>query len=78
MPLLALLVQSFRDFFVDLAPLLSDDVEVDFFNNIVHIQLHRRRRALTRMIGLATQGKLGASAATHVLVMVNISNSYIS
>ncbi|KAL5010991.1 hypothetical protein ScPMuIL_013296 [Solemya velum] len=36
--------------FADLKPLRDSDVEVDFFENIKHIQIHRRSRALRRLI----------------------------
>ncbi|GIL61502.1 hypothetical protein Vafri_15933, partial [Volvox africanus] len=36
--------------FADLAHLLShDDIETDFFNNVAHLQVHRRTRALTKL-----------------------------
>ncbi|GIL90429.1 hypothetical protein Vretifemale_18038, partial [Volvox reticuliferus] len=35
--------------FADLAMLLSDDIETDFFNNVAHLQVHRRTRALTKL-----------------------------
>ncbi|KAK9671440.1 hypothetical protein RND81_12G030400 [Saponaria officinalis] len=38
--------------------LCSDDAEVDFFNNIVHLQKHRRSRALSRFSNIFTTGKL--------------------
>ena len=36
-----------------LAPLTDPDPEIDFFNNITHIQTHRRTRAVTKLRGLA-------------------------
>eukprot|EP00850_Spirogloea_muscicola_P021570 SM000254S08796 [mRNA] locus=s254:122773:139016:- [translate_table: standard] len=33
---------------LELAPLLNEDVETDFFHNITHIQVHRRIRAMAR------------------------------
>ncbi|EFJ49017.1 hypothetical protein VOLCADRAFT_104545 [Volvox carteri f. nagariensis] len=35
-----------------LTPLLSDDVETDFFHNVAHLQSHRRTRALTKLTKL--------------------------
>ncbi|KAK9863125.1 hypothetical protein WJX84_001609, partial [Apatococcus fuscideae] len=40
---------SFPSLYPDLAMLTSEDAEVDFFNNIAHLQLHRRSRALLRL-----------------------------
>lgn len=40
---------SFPLVYPDLAMLTSEDAEVDFFNNIAHLQLHRRSRALLRL-----------------------------
>eukprot|EP00850_Spirogloea_muscicola_P011766 SM000074S21676 [mRNA] locus=s74:346390:362774:- [translate_table: standard] len=33
---------------LELAPLLNEDVETDFFHNVTHIQVHRRIRAMAR------------------------------
>ncbi|KAJ9315124.1 hypothetical protein DTO271D3_4577 [Paecilomyces variotii] len=41
--------------------LVSDDEEASFFNNILHIQQHRRTRALRRLAGEAAKGKIQAS-----------------
>ena len=55
-------------FHTDLAPLLRDDAEQDFFENVAHIQMHRRVRALMRLkLALnksPTQGTLGPATAT--------------
>jgi U3 small nucleolar RNA-associated protein 20 len=51
--LLAHLVKTFPEHhaFRDLAKLRDDeDVEVDFFDNITHIQMHRRARAMKRLV----------------------------
>ncbi|RUP48500.1 hypothetical protein BC936DRAFT_144478 [Jimgerdemannia flammicorona] len=45
--------------FADMVTLLADgDEEANFFNNIYHIQLHRRVRALTRLSADCAAGKL--------------------
>ena len=36
--------------FSELASLSNADEEVDFFRNVAHIQLHRRSRALSRLV----------------------------
>ncbi|MCJ1338728.1 U3 snoRNP protein [Bachmanniomyces sp. S44760] len=48
----------------DMCPLLvNDDDEASFFNNILHIQQHRRLRALRR---LATEGRAGKLSSANV------------
>ncbi|PIO75886.1 hypothetical protein TELCIR_02059 [Teladorsagia circumcincta] len=49
---LALLVDCFPDHpqLKQLSPLRNSDEDVDFFNNITHIQLHRRQRAIHRLV----------------------------
>ena len=47
--LLRTITISFPAVYPDLALLTSEDAEVDFFNNIAHLQLHRRSRALLRL-----------------------------
>ncbi|CAG8442214.1 6253_t:CDS:10 [Scutellospora calospora] len=44
--------------FVDMSCLLFDDEEANFFNNIYHIQIHRRVRALKRLSNECAMGKL--------------------
>lgn len=41
--------------------LVGDDEEASFFNNILHIQQHRRMRALRRLAGEAAKGQIQAS-----------------
>jgi U3 small nucleolar RNA-associated protein 20 len=41
--------------------LVGDDEEASFFTNILHIQQHRRQRALRRLAGDAAQGSIQAS-----------------
>lgn len=54
-------VNSFR-------PLCSEDAEVDFFNNILHLQIHRRRRALIRFKNLIGAGNFAESITMKVFV----------
>ena len=43
------LVVAFPGQYADLALLVDQDTELDFFNNVAHLQLHRRQRALQRL-----------------------------
>lgn len=43
------MVVTFPDRFPELAALADVEEEIDFFNNIAHIQMHRRSRALARL-----------------------------
>ena len=43
------LIVQFPEQYADLALLLDKDPELDFFNNVAHLQLHRRQRALQRL-----------------------------
>lgn len=40
---------AFPDRFQDLGHLTDPDPELDFFNNVAHLQLHRRSRAFYRL-----------------------------
>lgn len=48
--------------------LCSDDAEQDFFNNIVHLQKHRRAKALSRFRNIFVSGKLSEVITNKVLV----------
>ena len=48
------LVVAFPGQYADLGLLLDQDTELDFFNNIAHLQLHRRQRALQRLTKVCT------------------------
>lgn len=54
MTLLRGLVVAFPSQYADLGLLLDQDTELDFFNNIAHLQLHRRQRALQRLTKVCT------------------------
>ncbi|WOG89602.1 hypothetical protein DCAR_0208840 [Daucus carota subsp. sativus] len=48
--------------------LCSKDAEQDFFNNIVHMQKHRRARALSRFSSVVSSGNLSEVITTKVFV----------
>lgn len=48
--------------------LMDDDEEANFFNNICHIQIHRRRRAVRRLAGLAAQCRLADTSIAYYLL----------
>lgn len=53
----------------DMVPLLvADDEEASFFNNVLHIQQHRRLRALRRLATESSLGHLGSLNIAHFLV----------
>lgn len=49
-------------------PLCSEDAEQDFFNNIVHLQKHRRARALSRFCVVIRAGHLSDVVTNKVIV----------
>ncbi|XP_020586518.1 small subunit processome component 20 homolog [Phalaenopsis equestris] len=49
-------------------PLCSEDPEVDFFNNILHLQIHRRRRALLRFRNVISAGNFTENIAVNIFV----------
>ncbi|KAF8392350.1 hypothetical protein HHK36_022692 [Tetracentron sinense] len=48
--------------------LCSEDAEVDFFNNILHLQKHRRARALSRFRNVISAGDLSETITKQVFV----------
>ncbi|KAL2810833.1 armadillo-type protein [Aspergillus granulosus] len=48
--------------------LVGDDEEASFFNNILHIQQHRRLRALRRLAGESAAGKIQASNVSTIFL----------
>ncbi|KAL7177187.1 hypothetical protein ACSBR2_030511 [Camellia fascicularis] len=54
-------LESFR-------PLCSEDAEQDFFNNIIHLQKHRRGRALLRFRNFVSSGNLSEVITNKVFV----------
>lgn len=66
---LSTMVREFEhDSFTDLKVLLDDDPEKDFFENIKHIQLHRRIRALRRLQAHCQQHSLRTTSLTAYLL----------
>ncbi|KAK5964234.1 DRIM domain-containing protein, partial [Trichostrongylus colubriformis] len=57
---LALLADCFPDHpqLKQLLPLRNSDEDVDFFTNIIHIQYHRRQRAIHRLVEQLSAGKV--------------------
>lgn len=51
--------------------LVGDDEEASFFNNVLHIQQHRRLRALRRLATEAARGKLQASNISSIFIPLN-------
>ncbi|RAH49030.1 putative HEAT repeat protein (DRIM) [Aspergillus brunneoviolaceus CBS 621.78] len=51
--------------------LVGDDEEASFFNNVLHIQQHRRLRALRRLAGEAAKGNLQASNISTIFIPLN-------
>ncbi|XP_063970096.1 small subunit processome component 20 homolog [Lytechinus pictus] len=70
--ILSQLVQAFptHPHFETMSVLLDPDVEVDFFENIRHIQHHRRMRALRRLSKFCQEGKLSGKVVQHFLLPV--------
>lgn len=54
--MLRTMVVKFPDRFPELAALADVEEEIDFFNNIAHIQMHRRSRALARLSRVSNSG----------------------
>ncbi|EPX71364.1 U3 snoRNP protein Utp20 [Schizosaccharomyces octosporus yFS286] len=53
----------------DMHALLFDgDEEANFFNNILHIQLHRRRRAMRRLATICDTGVIKSSNISHIIL----------
>ena len=69
--LLSSLVKCYPDHpkFSDIATHLTHpDQEVDFFENICHVQLHRRTKAMRKLAGACREGLLGSHSMTGFLV----------
>ncbi|XP_057867600.2 uncharacterized protein LOC131074886 isoform X2 [Cryptomeria japonica] len=52
----------------ELKPLSSTDLEVDFFSNILHIQKHRRAKAMTRLRNLVDARNLSEEILMQIFV----------
>ncbi|KAI8489054.1 U3 snoRNP protein [Branchiostoma belcheri] len=70
--LLAELVRTFssRQYFQGLAQLTDEDVEKDFYQNVTHIQHHRRSRALRRLISVCKTGGINPSILQSFLLPI--------
>jgi U3 small nucleolar RNA-associated protein 20 len=64
--------KQFQSFHGDLVFLLDEDPEKDFFENITHIQLHRRVRALRKLGDVLSSGDqtLSTFSLSHVLLPI--------
>ncbi|KAL4922847.1 armadillo-type protein [Aspergillus aurantiobrunneus] len=51
--------------------LVGDDEEASFFNNVLHIQQHRRLRALRRLANAAANGNIQASNISTIFIPLN-------
>ncbi|KAL4945655.1 hypothetical protein BDV06DRAFT_219051 [Aspergillus oleicola] len=51
--------------------LVGDDEEASFFNNLLHIQQHRRLRALRRLANEAANGNLQATNISSIFIPLN-------
>lgn len=60
------LVVQFPAQYADMAQLLDKDPELDFFNNMAHLQLHRRQRALNRLT------RVSPSCSVHFLLVHHV------
>ncbi|WOK99438.1 small subunit processome component [Canna indica] len=49
-------------------PLCSEDPEVDFFNNILHLQIHRRKRALSRFRNVLGSGNFAENIIVKIFL----------
>ena len=54
--LLRTLALAFPKHYPDLHALTDKDAELDFFNNVAHLQLHRRSRAFKRLANVSSRG----------------------
>ncbi len=54
--------------FSDLSCLLHEDPEADFFQNVRHIQLHRRTRAFRRLASACSEGRIGQTSCLNFLL----------
>jgi U3 small nucleolar RNA-associated protein 20 len=57
--LMRLMAAALPGSFPEMQPLLDEDVEVDFFYNVTHLQMHRRVRALKKLHACIRSGQLG-------------------
>ncbi|KAF4554634.1 U3 small nucleolar RNA-associated protein 20-like protein [Elsinoe fawcettii] len=60
-------LDSFADL-ANLTPLLAGDEEASFFSNVLHVQQHRRLRALRRLATEAEKAQLSSSNVANILL----------
>ena len=56
--LLRALALTFPEQYPDLHALTDKDAELDFFNNVAHLQLHRRSRAFKRLAAVRLSSRV--------------------
>ncbi|XP_053397711.1 small subunit processome component 20 homolog [Mercenaria mercenaria] len=68
--ILATLVDTFGDqpTFTDLKPLRDKDIDADFYENIKHIQVYKRSRALRRLIKYLYSNKVNFDTLTNIFL----------
>lgn len=52
------------------ALLFNGDEEANFFNNVGHIQIHRRGRAVRRLVSVVSEGKLSDISIAHYILPI--------
>jgi hypothetical protein len=62
------LTRLYPGYFSALVPLVDSNPDLDFLQNVAHIQLHRRRRALTRLASLVERNTLTSAVLTHIVL----------
>ena len=62
MDLLRALALAFPERYPDLHALTDTDAELDFFNNVAHLQMHRRSRAFKRLANVSLASSCTESA----------------
>ncbi|KAL0018407.1 hypothetical protein WJX79_009395 [Trebouxia sp. C0005] len=75
------LVVAFPGQYADLGLLLDQDTELDFFNNVAHLQLHRRQRALQRLTKVlneaGAEGEVQLSLSTLLDIVAPLLQQFI-
>lgn len=68
--ILSQLVKMYSDHFKfsDLVPLSHAEMEADFFENVKHIQLHRRTRAFRKLAAVCSQGTISQASYMNFLL----------
>ena len=74
MDLLRALALAFPERYPDLHALTDKDAELDFFNNVAHLQLHRRSRAFKRLANVS----LASSCTEHADILWTIILAFLA